>query len=82
MLNQSTFAMSDDVMTHPEKWHRIETRFLTSAEVFEVNGWLRKMALGRYDIRGAERPFPHIIVFFEEKRDAVWFKLTWGGCFD
>ncbi len=82
MKNRSTFVLSGDRLAHPEHWHRIETRSLTSVEVFEVNAWLREMALARYDIRGAERPFPHMIVFFEEKRDAVWFKLTWGGCFD
>jgi hypothetical protein len=79
MPYQMQFDRFGNPNEHPDDWLRIETRMLSDAEIFEVNEWLRQMALGRYDINGASRPHPHMVVFFEEKRDAVWFKLTWGG---
>lgn len=75
----SQFVIAGTNTSHPEGWARIESRYVTDLEVFEVNDWLRDLTQGRYDIAMANRPHQHMIVFFEEVRDAVWFKLSWGG---
>lgn len=73
------FVITGTYDPHPEGWTRIESRYVTDSEVFEVNDWLRGMTQGRYDIAMANRPHQHMVLFFEEVKDAVWFKLTWGG---
>jgi hypothetical protein len=79
MTEISAFVIAGSYDEHPNQWTRIATGFLVDQEVYEVNEWLRKMARARYDIVGATRPNPHLIVFFEEKSDAAMFKLAWAA---
>jgi uncharacterized coiled-coil protein SlyX len=61
---------------HPDCWTPVTVPVSAIKETFAIHAWLRETAPGRYDVCNN---WVGITVFFEQRADAVAFKLRWAG---